>query len=391
MNTSGMTNGEDLMERKFVEAYRHEFPVTGKYIYLDHAGVAPTSLRVKTAIERFLTESTEGGSFHYPQWAQRIIDIRRACAQLVNAESDEIAFVKSTSHGLSIVAQGLDWKPGDNVLIYEKEFPSNIYPWLNLRSKGVEVRAIPSRNGRIVMHDIEPLMDARTRLLAISSVQFSNGFRIDLKKVGALCREKQVFFCVDAIQSLGMIPMDVKDCHIDFLSADAHKWLLGPEGIGIFYCRKELVERLSPPLIGWKSVRNEFDFDHPEFLLKTNALRFEEGSMNLLGIFGLGAALDLLFEAGIEHIERRVLDLGDLIMQESEKRGYRLLTPGARHERGGNITFSGNFDPVTMRDTLREKRVIVNARGGGIRVSPHFYNSGEDIAELFKAMERMAR
>jgi selenocysteine lyase/cysteine desulfurase len=375
------------MDNKLFETYRREFPVTGNYIYLDHSGVAPISLRVKTAIETFLTESAEGGSFHYPVWAERIVEIRRAAAQLINAGTDEIAFVKSTSHGLSIVAQGLDWRPGDNVLIYEKEFPSNIYPWLNLRNKGVEVRTIPSRDGRILLDDITRLINSRTRLLAISSVQYSNGFRIDLETVGSLCRDKQVLLCVDAIQSLGMVPMDVKAFHIDFLSADAHKWLLGPEGIGIFYCSNGLAERLSPPLIGWKSVRNELAFDRPDFLLKTNCLRFEEGSMNLLGIFGLGAALDLLFEVGIEQIEQRVLDLGDLILQEAEKRGYRAMTPSARHERGGNITVSGNFDPAQMRDALREKRIMVNARGGGIRVSPHFYNTEEEILKCFKTMD----
>ena len=378
------------MDNKFFETYWREFPVTGKYIYLDHAGVAPISLRVKTEIEKFLAESTEGGAFHYPVWAQRIVEVRRACAQLVNAGPDEIAFVKSTSHGLSIVAQGLDWRPGDNVLIYEKEFPSNIFPWQNLMSKGVEVRIIPSRDGRILFEDITRLMNSRTRLLAISSVQFSNGFRIDLTKVGSLCRAKQVLLCVDAIQSLGMVPMDVKAFHIDFLSADAHKWLLGPEGIGIFYCSNGLAEQLSPPLIGWKSVRNELAFDRPDFLLKTNALRFEEGSMNLLGIFGLGAALDLLFEVGIEQIEQRVLDLGDLILQEAEKRSCRVLTPSERHARGGNITVSGNFDPATMRDALREKRIMVNARGGGIRVSPHFYNTEEEIITFFKMLDRLA-
>jgi len=378
------------MDQNYFKTYRREFPVTGKYIYLDHSGVAPISLRVKTAIEAFLAESTEGGAFHYPRWSQRIVEIRRACAQLINAGTDEIAFVKSTSHGLSIVAQGLDWRPGDNVLIYEKEFPSNLYPWLNLRSKGVEVRIIPSRDGRILLEDITRLMDSRTRLLAVSSVQFSNGFRIDLEKVGSLCHENKALLCVDAIQSLGMVPMDVKAFHIDFLSADAHKWLLGPEGIGIFYCSNGLAGQLSPPLIGWKSVQNELAFDRPDFLLKTNALRFEEGSMNLLGIFGLGAALDLLFEVGIERIEQRVLDLGDLVLREAEKRGCRVLTPRERHERGGNITISGNFDAAWMRDALREKRIMVNARGGGIRVSPHFYNTEEEIITFFKMLDRLA-
>src|SRR3990172_2507974 len=375
------------MDSKFFESYRREFPVTENYICLGHAGVAPVSLRVKKAVETFLSESVEGGAFHYPKWAQQIVDIRRSCAKRINAEPDEIAFVKSTSHGLSIVAEGLDWNAGDNLLIYEREFPSNIYPWLNLRRKGVEVRIIPSRDGRIYIEDIERLIDSKTRLLSISSVQFSNGFRIDLKRVGELCQKKELLLCVDAIQSLGVIPMDVKEYHIDFLSADGHKWLLGPEGIGIFYCKKELVEKLNPPLIGWKSVQNEFDFDHAEFKLKADALRFEEGSMNLLGIFGLGAAIELLFEVGISNIENQVLALGELIIREAEKRGFAILTPKAREERGGIITFSGNCDPVKMRDALREKSIMVNVRGGGLRVSPHFYNTAEEISTFFEALD----
>ena len=387
------TGGRDWrlnpMDSKFFESFRREFPVTEKYIYLDHAGVAPMSLRVKAAVDRFLEESAHGGAFHYPKWAQQVVEIRRSCARLINAGLDEIAFVKSTSHGLSIVAGGLDWKPGDNVLLYEKEFPSNIYPWLHLRKKGVETKSIPPREGGILIEDIEKLIDSRTRLLAISSVQFANGFRIDLQRLGELCRNKGVLFCVDAIQSLGVIPMDVKKHHVDFLSADAHKWLLGPEGIGIFFCRRELAERLDPLLIGWKSVQNEFSFDNPDFRLKTNALRFEEGSMNLMGIFGLGAAIELLSEAGIGNIEKRVLDLGELIIQEADKRGYRVLTPKERNGRGGNITFSGNFDPGRARDALLEKGIMVNVRGGGLRVSPHFYNTEREIQEFFLTLDRL--
>jgi selenocysteine lyase/cysteine desulfurase len=379
------------MDDLFFESYRSEFPVTAKYIYLDHAGVAPVSVRVRKAIGQFLTESTEGGAFHYPKWAQRIVEIRQACALLIHAEPDEVAFVKSTSHGLSIVAEGLDWKPGDNVLIYEKEFPSNIYPWANLKRKGVAIKYIPSQGGRILVEDIERLIDSRTRLLAVSSVQFSNGFRTDLAVAGELCRRKGVFLCVDAIQSLGVLPMDVKKYHADFLSADAHKWLLGPEGIGMFYCRRELVERLTPPLIGWKCVQNEFDFDHPDFCLKTDALRFEEGSMNVMGIIGLGAALDLLFEVGIENIRDRVLGLGDMIIREAERRGYAVLTPKAPSERGGNITIAGDFDPAGMRDALRDRAIMVNSRGGGLRISPHFYNTATELITFFERVEQLIR
>jgi cysteine desulfurase/selenocysteine lyase len=374
------------MDDKTVEAYRREFPITKKYIYLDHSGVSPSPLRVAAAIVKFLRESAEDGAFHYPKWTQRTSEIRSACGRLINAGPDEIAFVKSTSHGLSIVAEGLDWQPGDNVLIYEKEFPSNLYPWLNLKRKGVEVKIIPSRGGRLEVDDIERLIDPRTRLLSISSVQFTNGFRIDLKRVGELCRQRNVLLCVDAIQSLGVISMDVKAFHIDFLSADAHKWLLGPEGIGMFFCRRGLAERLTPPLIGWKCVQNELDFEHPDFCLKTDALRFEEGSMNLLGIIGLGAAVDLLLEIGIRNIEERVLGLGDVIIREAEKRGYLVHTPAARNERGGNITFAGSFDPAAARDRLREKGIMVNVRGGGLRVSPHFYNTEDELLAFFKAL-----
>jgi selenocysteine lyase/cysteine desulfurase len=377
-----------MNDRSF-QRYRRDFPVTEKYIYLDHAGVAPASLRVRSAVETFLAESAGCGAFKYPKWIQQVIDIRRSCARLINSEIDEIAFVKSTSHGLSLVAEGLDWQQGDNLLIYEKEFPSNIYPWTNLERKGVERRIIPSREGRIFINDIGRLMDSRTRLLAISSVQFANGFRVDLKSLGNLCRNRGSLLCVDAIQSLGAFPMDVKECNIDFLAADAHKWLLGPEGIGIFYCRKELAEQLNPLLIGWKSVQNELDFDNPVFRLKSDALRFEEGSMNLMGILGLGAAIDLLFEVGIENIEQRVLGLGDLIIHEAEKRGYTLLTPKDREERGGNITICGKFDPAKMKNALQEKGIMVNVRGGGLRVSPHFYNTEEEIRSFFKTLDRI--
>ena len=189
-----------------LEQYRKEFPITEKYIYLDHAGISPLSLRVKTAIETFPSESVQGGAFHYPKWSQQAVDIRRACSRLIHAEHDEVAFVKSTSHGLSLVAEGFDWNPGDRVLVYEREFPSNLYPWLNLKRKGVEVVSIPFTDGRILIDDIARLMDSRTRLVAISSVQFTNGFAADLKGLGLLCKSRNILFCVDGIQSLGDCP-----------------------------------------------------------------------------------------------------------------------------------------------------------------------------------------
>ena len=378
-------------DKKLFEIYRDEFPVTKDYVYLDHAGVAPVSLRGKRAVEKFLSEATESGMFNYKQWMDRVEEVRRSCAILTGAEPEEIAFVKNTSQGISIVAEGLDWNEGDNLLVCEKDFPSNIYPWLNLKRKGVEIRVVPSQNERILLEDIELLIDSRTKLLTVSSVNFSSGFKIDLEVVGRLCKGKGILFFVDAIQSLGVIPMDVNEFKIDFLAADGHKWLLSPEGTGIFYCRKELAPRINPPLIGWKSIINESDYDHVDFRLKTNALRFEEGSLNVMGIYALGAAIDLLLDVRIDRIQARVIQLGDLIIREAEKRDFQVRTPKSKEERGGIISIIGNFDPIKVKDKLKEEGILVNVRGGAIRISPHFYNTEYEVLRLFNAIDEVIK
>jgi len=376
-------------QRKPLEDYREEFPVTQKHVYLDHAGIAPLPLRVARAVEHFLAEASAFGAFRFDRWMHRIEQVRESAATLINAAPDDVAFVKNTSHGLSIVAEGLEWESGDNVLVYEKEFPSNVYPWLNLARKGVEVRYIPSRSGRIRLEDIARLIDSRTKLLTISSVQFSNGFKVDLSKVGALCKAKGVLFCVDAIQSLGVVPMNVTDANIDFLAADGHKWLLSVEGTGIFYCRKELAESINPPLMGWKSVRNAHDFDHIMLRLRNDALRFEEGSSNTIGVIALGAALDLLCEVGINRIEDSVLALGALIIEMAEKRGLKVKTPKERKERGGIVSLAGNFNAACVKDSLREQGIMVNVRDKALRIAPHFYNNKADVLTFFDALDRI--
>lgn len=377
------------MDEAHVQRLRSLFPVTDRYIYLDHAGVAPLSTRVQDAVTGTVRSCAEIGAFGYPEWGTRIDAVRARCARLINAASSEVAFVRSTSHGLSLVARGLDWRTGDNVVYCEKDFPSNLFPWEDLGGKGVEGRKVPSRNGRIEIEDIADRMDERTRVVAVSSVQFVSGFRIDLDELGALCRKRGALFCVDAIQSVGVIPLDVRSSKIDFLSADAHKWLLGPEGIGIFFCRQGLAEKLAPALVGWKSVKKAFSFEQPELELRTDALRFEEGSPNLLGIMGLGAAVELLLEIGVENVSERVLSLGDRIIGEAVKRGFDVLTPKERGERGGAVTFRGPFAPESVRDALRDRGILVNVRGEGLRVSPHVYTTEEEIGRSFAAIDRL--
>ncbi|HVY55876.1 MAG TPA: aminotransferase class V-fold PLP-dependent enzyme, partial [Thermodesulfobacteriota bacterium] len=346
------------------------------------------SLRVIAEVERFLGEAARKAVMHYERWMERVEAVRGMSARLIGAAKDEIAFIKNTSHGISIVTSGLDWRKGDNVVVFEKEFPSNIFPWLDLKRKGVEVRFIPYKGDRIGLGDIEDLIDRKTRLVTMSSVQSLNGFMIDLGELGKLCRSKGVLLFVDAIQSLGVVPMDVKEAGADFLAADGHKWMLAPEGTGIFYCRKGLAPELRPSLIGWKSVKSEYDYENPDFTLKENALRFEEGSYNVMGIRALGAALELLFEIGIDSIRSRVLDLGDLIMHEAGNRGFRVRTPGDRKERGGIVSFSGDFDPVVLRKKLGESNIVVNNRGEALRIAPHFYNREDEILRLFQEIDR---
>ncbi len=382
-----LTMGNNEFAEKTIESYRNEFPVTKGLVYLDHAAVAPVSLRVKKAVIDFLIEASESAIFSYESWMDRIDIIRDSCAGLVGSDKEEIGFVKNTSHGISIVAEGLDWKDSDNLIVYEKEFPSNVYPWINLKRKGIEVKFIPDRGNRIDFDDIESLIDSRTRLLSISSVQFSNGFMIDLERLAELCNQKGIFLFVDAIQSLGIIPMNVKEYGIDFLAADGHKWLLAPEGTGIFYCRKELTQKLNPPLIGWKCMEDEYDYDHINFCLKQNALKFEEGSLSVMGIIALGAAVDLLLEIGIDRICERILNFGELIVEEATKRGLELLSPEKREDRSGIHAIKGDFDSKAVRDALKAEGILVNVRGRAIRIAPHFYNTEEELLKFFSSLD----
>lgn len=366
---------------------RKLFPVTEKYIYLDHSAVAPVSLKAAQTAGEFFSEASTRAGFAYEEWGEKIEKVRENFARLIGASAEEIAFVRNTSHGISLVASGINWKKGDSVIVYEKEFPSNVYPWINLEPSGVKVKFIDPGLTEITLDDVTALSDPSTRLISISSVQFATGFRADIETIGNFCRKNGILFFVDCIQSLGLIPVDVKRCNIDFLAADGHKWLLSPEGTGIFYCNQEITDQVNPPLVGWKSVINEHEYEDLEFSLKPNAHKFEEGSLPVAGILALGASLKLLMDAGIENVNGEVYRLGDLIIEEARSRNFHLITPQEKNKRGGAITFSGSFDPYALKLKLKERNIMVNARGGGLRVSPHFYNTDEEILSLFAAID----
>ncbi|HXG08957.1 MAG TPA: aminotransferase class V-fold PLP-dependent enzyme [Gemmataceae bacterium] len=364
-------------------ALRSEFPVTRRWAFFDHAAVAPLSGRAQQAMTEWAADLAEHGGVREKHWSQRVEEVRRLAGRLINADPLDIAFIKNTSEGIGIVAEGFPWQPGDNMITAAEEYPANIYPWLNLADRGVEVRRIPSRGARIAIDDIRAAMDGRTRLVSLSFVEFASGFRNDLDAIGALCRERGILFFVDAIQGLGVLPLDVQQTPVDFLSADGHKWLLGPEGAGIFYIRRELIERLHPVGIGWNSVVGARDFSRIDFRLKPHAGRWESGSLNVAGITALGASLELLLHIGIDAIARRVLELTDYLCERVRRAGVEVYSSRRPEDRSGIVSLIvPEAEPRALVRRCREEGIVINQRAGRVRVSPHCYNTVEEIDRL---------
>lgn len=374
-----------------VENLRQEFPVVKNTIFLNNAGVCPLSRRVQTAMGRYLQEATELGPLAAQGWYAKVEEARRDLASLVKARPEEIGFVKNTSHGLGIFAAGLDWRAGDNVATVRGEFPANVYPWLNLRRLGVETRAVERKRRRLLLEDLAAAMDHRTRAVAISWVQFSDGFRADLPRLAELCRQKEALLVVDGVQGVGALDIDVGAWGVDFLSADGHKWLLAPEGQGFTYCCSGLVEQLQPAIVGWGSVQNPYDFEKIDFRLAKTARRFEEGTWNVAGILGIGAAVQMLLEVGVARIEERVLALTWHLAGLLKGKGYEILSPLGEGERSGIITFrSEKHASADLVKMLGQEKVVCALRGGGVRFSPHFYNTEEEIEEAVALLPPVA-
>ncbi len=386
------------MQRKMLNAlktlsdkWRPEFPVTNTYIYMNHAGVAPLSRRVREAMIGFVEDATVNGAVNFESWAETAEICRDVAAQLFNANATEVAFMKNTTQGILIAANGIDWREGDNVVTTAVEFPANVYPWWSLKERyGVETRMVPEQDDRIYLEDIVEMIDERTRVVTISHVEFASGFRNDIKAIGEICKERDIWFVVDAIQSLGAIEVDVKAFHIDILAADGHKWLLAPEGAAIFYCADEKREQLINTNVGWASVVNPRDFLNYDLTQKPDATRFEEGSYNSVGLYGLKAAIELLLEVGISNIGTHILELTGSLITGLESKGYRVITAELNSERAGIVVFeSERHTPAELYALLHDQNIITAERGSGIRVSPHFYNTESEIVRLLEVLPNL--
>jgi selenocysteine lyase/cysteine desulfurase len=368
-------------------AVRAQFPVSREFTFLNHAATAAPPQPVVEAVNGFLAECASRGSLDYGRWLARLVGIRRQAAELIGAAAEEIAFVPNTSAGLATVAEGMRWRPGEAVLVAVPDFPANVYPWQHLERKGVIVRFVERRpGGRLGPEDVAKALIPGTRLLAVSSVDYVTGFAADLPALGEFCREQGLLLCVDAIQSLGVLPLDVRTCGIHLLAAGGHKWLLGPMGSGLLFVDRSVADLIEPPLVGWKSMADEENFEL-HFELKRDAGKFEPGTLNLPGIFGLGAALGLLQSVGVGIIRQRVLALNDRFTEGLRERGLEVVSPRGETERSGILSFRPPGDALHCFRFLSERHIVVSPRGGMLRLSPHFWNDESDLAAFFAALD----
>jgi len=371
------------------ELRRHEFPVVGEKIFLAHGGDCPLPRRVAEAVAQYARAASNGDQERvvYPKI---LSDGRDRAGQILGCKPEEVAFVGPTSLALSFVASGLKFRRGDNVLIYFDDYPSNVYPWMALAEQGVEVRLINTRGlGLIRPKDVTGQVDENTRLVALASCHFISGYRLDLNSIGTALRERNILFCLDAIQTVGAFPTNAE--LVDMLAADAHKWLLGPCGAGLMYVRQSVQERLNPPIYGWHNVRCPEFVAQEELVLRHGAARYEAGTHNLLGLVGLIAAMELLLEVGIDNIGRELLRKRGWLVSALHAKGCKVLHAEAPPENSSGITsfFQPDKDPSALHQKLLDANIITSLRTDRngqkyIRLSPHFYNTDAELQRVIE-------
>ncbi|MGR9051859.1 MAG: aminotransferase class V-fold PLP-dependent enzyme [Gammaproteobacteria bacterium] len=367
-----------------------EFPLSDKIFYLNHAAVAPWPLRTSRAVEAFAEQNCKYGSLYYPDWLKQEAELREQLRRLLNAPSvEDIALVKNTSEAISFVAYGLDWQPGDNIVSSNEEFPSNRIPWQSLAPLGVEFREADLHQNDSPEQALFDQVDAGTRLLTVSSIQFASGLRLDLQRIGRFCKQRNILFCIDAIQSLGAVEFDVQDYHADFVMADGHKWMLGPEGLGVFYSTPEAREKLMLTQFGWHMMKNTHNYENKPWEIHPGARRFECGSPNMLGIHALSSSLSLLLDTGIDRVEQAVLKNANQLMEGiAANDNLELLTDRQAKLKSGIVVFRHKSKSnAELFAKLQAEGVMCAQRGQGVRFSPHFYHSEEELGKVLTILE----
>lgn len=369
------------------QTYRDLFPHLGEQIYFNHAAIAPMNLRAQQAILDFMAQRLGKNIEFWPDALENKSYFIERVAQLIHGFADKIAITANTSAGLNILANGLDWKRGDRILLNDFEFPSNVIPFLNLQRHGVEIDFVKNRDGIIAIDDIIENIYPRTRLLSISFVEFLNGFRNDLKRIGEICREHDLIFSVDAIQGLGALQLDVQDCQIDFLACGGHKWLMWPQGLAFAYISPRIFDRLHPAQAGWMSLEVPFDFFNYRQPFSPTARRFESGGFSTISIQAATATLDMMLDIGTVQIEQKILSNSQFLIKKIGDMGLKLYTVPTPKHLSGIVTF---FHPHAeeLFEYLKQNHMTVSLREGKIRLSPHFYHNEGDLQQFLDVLSR---
>ena len=371
------------------DALRALFPVTKRFTYLNHAAVSPPPAATIAAVEGQLKDVSQNGSINFRNWLATKERTRTLLAAMLGARPDQVAFMRNTSDGLSTVANGLRWQPGENLVTFRNEFPSNIYPWLRLREAfGVEVRMAEERDGRIDLNELFALIDTKTRLVAISQVQYASGFRADLERLGRAARAVDALLVVDVIQALGVVPIDVQAEFVDVAAGACHKWLLTPEGVGFLYLSDRARERIQPTLVGWISVPDPDDYANFSQGWNRGALAWETGTVPMALIHGLEQSLKLLSETGVDRIHSHLEMLTDYLCERLPNKSYRIVSSRQSNEKSQIVCIqhTGGLSALDLYAHLKERRIITAPRGDRLRIAPHLYNTSEEIDALVESL-----
>ncbi len=366
------------------------FPITEHSVYLNHAAVSPLPGTTIEAIQSQLIDVAANGSLNFRSWVDVKHEARKLIASMIGARPEQIAFMRNTSDGLSSVANGLKWNEGDNIVTFRGEFPSNVYPWLRIRdTRNVEVRMCEERDGRVDTDSLISLINKRTRIVTLSHVQYASGFRSDLERIGRAARSCDALFVVDAIQAMGVLPIDVDAELVDVLAGAGHKWLLAPEGVGILYLSDRARERVEPTLVGWVSVPNPEEYNNFNQGWNRGALAWETGTGPAALFYGLKASLRLLLDTGVPVIAAHLERITDYLCDRLESQGnYRIVSSRQEGEKSQIVCIQHKFglSPLTLYKQLKDRRIVTAPRGERLRISPHFYNTAEEIDEFIQAL-----
>jgi len=376
------------MNTETVEKARSYFPyLKNGIIYFNHASTGPITTKVKESIESFLKERSEDKIDDYYAFKDVADETKEMIGEMINCSGDRIAFLDNTTNGIIWLAQGVDWKHGDRIILNDVEFPANVYPFLQLKEKGVEVDFIRSTNGIVTAEEIISAIQPRTKLISISFVQFLSGYRIDLEKIGKVCKEKGIIFSVDAIQGLGAVRLDVEKNNIDYLANGTQKWMLGLQGLAFIYVRKELQEKMKTAPIGWLAVKDAWDLLKYDITPKETAERFQPGTLNNIGIYAFNSSMKLFIEFGFDEIEKQILSNSKYFIDELAKIGYKSPLLSFPEEHLSGIVSFKSEDAQKIFDILSQKKIVCSLREGYIRFAPHFYNTKQDIDFVVDALK----